>query len=926
MMNSRKVFLRIFSIMFLLGGIYPVFAQVNPPYPRLGIFGWGGAPAEWYAKFDLIRGDTNLYPAIKQINPDALTFYSRDWNVWNSAPPEWFVRDSKGNKVLVGYGYLIDITDYCGRSPAYGNKKYNEYLVDAAVQECADSRYAGYFCEGVWEYPYGTTDVDLDKDGINDWTEHGKDWLRKQWLGGVHKVISALYPKLKANNKLLVLNSGRFHTFGWSNSNGLMLEHAQPDIYFSYFKKVYDQWMATAPEPHVFLFDAILNSKNDFRYMRYLLTITLLGDGYFDVTDKNAQSHDYKKYYDEFDVDLGYPTFKALALSNGCWVRFFDNGVSITNPSGADQIVTDSDLRNFSQYAGPYYRFKGGQDPDFNNGSEFSDVSLSGKPSTLGTYGDGIILLKKPTTVVSDIVIDDQDQGTSPASKPAELVGNWKRAWNSSNNFNIGGSFYQMVFKPWKNLFKAAYALSGSGDTYAVYRPTIGAAGAYEVFEWHGYLGDNPDYVQEATNVPVTITFGKGATATNAINQSINYGKWNSLGTYYFEKGTDGNVKISNKNANGMVIADAFKFVYKGEENDNMPPNKPGDLRSKNKTENSITLEWSVPQTASDGDVASAYQIFRNNKFIGTPITTSYFDSGLSERTTYDYAVYAVDNAGNRSTDAATGTFTTLADIIPPEIVGIRILGLTSLDVLFSEPVEKTSAENVANYTIENNITIFSAVLSDNLKVVHLTTSEHVIGAPYTLTVNNVKDRALSPNTILPNSSFSYQGSSGDSVSISIAADNEYELYINGDLVGSGNNWKSAQTYSVPSIAGKNVIAVKAVDTGGAGGLVAEVDFKGKHFVSDESWKVSTVEQPNWTGVTFDDVAWPKATSYGLHGVALPWAQYDNVDGISTTSNIKWIWSSDSDNDNVVYFRFTVNTGGDITPPNPPAGVTVKAY
>ncbi len=899
----------------------PTSAQVDHRYPRIFDFQFGTAPAEWYAKFDLIRGSYGQYSKVKEINPGTLTFYSQDWNVWDvggKAPEEWYVRNSKGEKVWVGYGYLMDISNYCSTS---NGKKYNDFLIDYTLDKVINSSiYDGVLCQGIWDHPYGTTDVDLDKDGINDWNEHGKSWLQEKWLAGLDKITSALVPQLKAANKLLILNSGRFHTFEWSTSNGLMLEHVQTYFYFSYFKKMYDNWMATAPKPHLLLFDAESESKNSFSDMRYLLTITLLGDGYFSFTDKKSGEHYYNKYYDEFDTDLGYPTSSALKLSNGCWVRFFDNGVSITNPSGSNQIVTDNDLRNFSQYDGPYFRFKGGQDPEVNNGTQFDQITLAGSPASIGTYGDGIILLKSPLTVVADIIIDDNDAATSPGSEPAEFKGQWVY-----DDGSIGSSYYY-TFKPWKNLFKCAYTQPGQVEKTATYKPTIGVSGNYEVFEWHGYIGNDPNYVQEATNAPFTITYAHGATASGTINQSINYGKWNSLGTYYFEEGTNGNVKISNKDVDGIVMADAFKFVYKGDENDAIAPNEPTNLRSTNKTADSITLTWSAPQAASDGDVAVAYQVFRNNVLVGTPISNFYIDSGLSERTTYDYAIYAVDNVGNRSISAATGAFTTLADTIPPRIVSVRPLGLTSLDVLFSEPVEKASSEDIANYTIESNVTIFSAVLLDNLTTVHLTTSEHVIGAPYTLIVNNVKDRALYPNTIPPNSSFAYQGSSGDSVSISIAADNEYELYINGELIGSGNNWKSAQTYSVPSIAGRNVIAVKAVDTGGKGGLVAEIDFKGKHFVSDESWKVSTVEQPNWESVTFDDVLWPKATSYGLHGVALPWAQYSNVSGISTTSNVKWIWSSDSENDNVVYFRFTINAGGDTTPPNPPTGVTVKTY
>jgi hypothetical protein len=265
-----------------------------------------------------------------------------------------------------------------------------------------------------------------------------------------------------------------------------------------------------------------------------------------------------------------------------------------------------------------------------------------------------------------------------------------------------------------------------------------------------------------------------------------------------------------------------------------------------------------------------------------------------------------------------------MADQNPPQIISVANLGLISVEILFDETVEKASAESVQNYMIENNITIFSVSLQQDLKTVRLITSEHVIEAPYTLYVNNVRDRATVPNTILPNTSYSYVATGG-LIDVAITADDGYEIYINGIFMGNGSDWRLAKTYSAPSIAGKNIIAVKCFDIDGVGGLVAEIDFNGSHFVTNDDWKVVKSEESGWETVAHNDIAWQKATSYGLHGIASPWADYQNVVGISTTSNVHWIWSSDAENDNTVYFRFTLRVGGDTTPPSPPTGVTVTS-
>ena len=66
--------------------------------------------------------------------------------------------------------------------------------------------------------------------------------------------------------------------------------------------------------------------------------------------------------------------------------------------------------------------------------------------------------------------------------------------------------------------------------------------------------------------------------------------------------------------------------------------------------------------------------------------------------------------------------------------------------VVFSEPVAEASAQTAGNYTL-TGASVTAAVLTSPTTVV-LTTSKHAEGATLTLTVNNVQDRAFSPNTI----------------------------------------------------------------------------------------------------------------------------------------------------------------------------------
>src|SRR5688500_16748952 len=66
---------------------------------------------------------------------------------------------------------------------------------------------------------------------------------------------------------------------------------------------------------------------------------------------------------------------------------------------------------------------------------------------------------------------------------------------------------------------------------------------------------------------------------------------------------------------------------------------------------------------------------------------------------------------------------------------------------------------------------------------------------------------------------------------VHIACDNQYELYVNGRLAGSGNDWRKMDVHDITKLLnrGKNVIAIKATNADpGAAGLVARVIVKEK--------------------------------------------------------------------------------------------------
>ncbi|HEX9652089.1 MAG TPA: putative glycoside hydrolase [bacterium] len=578
-------------ILLLFGVAQTAFAQIpNHTYPRTAVQHFGKAPEEWYARFDM-----NLLPwsneakirRIKQINPKSLFIWVDGWTSYSSRnpvinyvaseAPAWFAVDSKGEVPQLSWGTLMDMSSLC---PKVGGKRFVDRHPEELLKHVDINLVDGIGSDWCWGRPHGLKDLDLDRNGKNDFDEHGRNWVDERWLEGVEAFIANLRQQI-GPNKLIWVNSGQFHNWGWTNANGLDIERQSGFLDWDFYWRQYQKFMEQAREPRILLMDVRAdwedpirpdNTKNYFKLMRFMLTATMLGDGYYNYSPLEGGEHHFQAYYDEFDLNLGYPTQPAQQLNNGVYVRFFDLGVSICNASGNPVTVGDSDLRSLNGYAGPYSRFNGGQDHAHNNGQKLGSVELWGGYNRRSNgdilIGDGIILVKEPRAVVSDLMVDVINLDTSPGSDEAKLTGGWQLTED-------GDLFWNQNTDGPKGWYPHAIVSGGDGSQTATYSPSIGVPGKYEVFEWHGRVSG-----QLATNVPVTI-YHSGGTTTTTVDQTRNQGALNSLGVYTFPAGRSAKVVISNK-ANGIVMADMIIFGYRGEDGnqDTEAPSPPTGVRT----------------------------------------------------------------------------------------------------------------------------------------------------------------------------------------------------------------------------------------------------------------------------------------------------------------------------------------------------------
>jgi hypothetical protein len=519
---------------------------------------------------------------------------SGDFHLQRSHP----VGDSLKTPIrFVGFGMLQNITPF---APLVDGVPVWQYFIDKRFDPAKQdfSYFDGVFYDAYRTFFYPddiTGGIDLDYNRVDDFEEHGLKWVNAQWADGIRKMLNYERQKLAQLNPgqppIIALNTGSaLEDYSLEVCDGMMWEG------FMRFAESWEEMVRinrvweNAHQPVYTMIEDYdpekrrAYSKNKFAYMRYGLTTSLMAGAYYGRTF--GDYYYISLYYDEFDSDLGQPTSAPQKLAGGAWARFFDKGVAISNPTGAVITVTDAQLRAVSGYAGPYYRFLGGQDPVTNNGQLFQSVTLEGTLESPPKYikGDGLLLFTRLDTIVSDIMVGNcLNNDTSPSSEKAVLTGAWTEVQDPSTQVFDGSR--NPCYSQWSDEtedgigYAAAYS-PGSAAT-ATFTPTIGVPGYYEISEWHGWAGSTANSGREASNAAVSVVVNGTGKYSGTINQREKAGRWNRLTVVYLPAGTGSSVRLSNAGADGTVLADAMRFRFLGQssELDTEPPVPPRNVR-----------------------------------------------------------------------------------------------------------------------------------------------------------------------------------------------------------------------------------------------------------------------------------------------------------------------------------------------------------
>jgi hypothetical protein len=243
-------------------------------------------------------------------------------------------------------------------------------------------------------------------------------------------------------------------------------------------------------------------------------------------------------------------------------------------------------------------------------------------------------------------------------------------------------------------------------------------------------------------------------TAT-AVNNNPNF----SAGEFLRNQGIDGLVEVLNYNASSPVYAHAEGNLLK-------IARRTGGSGSIDSVTGTLVVSTNILPVNYANNI-SIISAARNESLIREVILTtgqalSTADYTLTANNISDISVTNNKNSGGTQILLPLGaTQAPSGDSTPPEIVGAEAISDSLVRVVFSEPLDEPSAENINNYTIVNPnldlLGITSAVRDDiNTNIVRLYT-EYQSPVMYTLTVSGIQD-SIGNTVVSSSTTFSGMG------------------------------------------------------------------------------------------------------------------------------------------------------------------------
>ena len=296
---------------------------------------------------------------------------------------DWWLRDATGNQVSV----------WPNTRALNLNSGWSDYLAHYVNDKVMSSGlWDGIFYDEVQDSISWVGGTDVDHDGVNDTATTANQLWAKKYTDLFSQTRNLLGDKAiiitngSSNPAFAPYVNGRMFESFPSSSNSIAEWRNSTRDYLTEQKNVGYQNVDV-----VNVNSDNTGVKNDYQKVRFGLTTTLLGNGYFGF-DFGTENHSQLWTYDEYPIALGAPksTFTNLIdtaktiIDKGIWQRDFEQGRVVVN-------ATDSTIT--VPLNGDFEKIHGTQDPITNDGSVVSEITLAAK--------DGIILLRPIDNIIN---------------------------------------------------------------------------------------------------------------------------------------------------------------------------------------------------------------------------------------------------------------------------------------------------------------------------------------------------------------------------------------------------------------------------------------------------------------------------------------------------------------------------------------------
>ena len=303
----------------------------------------------------------------------------------------------------------------------------------------------------------------------------------------------------------------------------------------------------------------------------------------------------------------------------------------------------------------------------------------------------------------------------------------------------------------------------------------------------------------------------------------------------------------------GKTFTDSGTTACHGGTSDTTPPTAPTNLTATAVSASQVNLSWS----ASADDVGvTGYKVYRNGAFLANAPSTSYADTTTQAGTTYSYAVYAYDAAGNVSPASNTATVTTpsATDTQPPSTPAGLVAAAASASQVNLAWNTATDDVGVAGYTVYRNGAAIATTSGPSATTYSDTTVSP--STTYTYTVDafdaagNHSPQSAAASVTTPSSNLQtttlnpVADSYVDSANPTVNHGTSTQLRVDGSpLVYS---YLKFDLSSVPGTITGLTLQVQATSSSGAGYAVRSV--------SDSTWGESTLSWNNAPPIGSSDV------------------------------------------------------------------------